>query len=698
MIYYVSNNLQLFNNDTYKVISLQKSLDIISKWKICQFDTETTGRDARINKILLAQFGNKEEDIQIVVDVTTVSLLNYKQYLETHLIIGQNLKFDLQFLYTLGIVPLNVYDIMIIEQLLYLGYPPKGKYNGISYSLKAIADRYLGINIDKSIRGQIIWRGIDDEVIKYAAGDVLYLEDIRDLQLKKCKKRECLKGVELENAFVPVIAYMEWCGIKLDVNKWKAKMLKDEKNLSESIEKLNKFVVDTPILKQFVYIEKQGDLFSGFNTVPQVNINWSSNSDMVKVCKLLGFSTSVVDKKSGETKNSAMAKHLKKQKGINDEFLRLYFGKGNPGDKDYFPGYSGSFKVVSSFGQGHLDAINPITGRIHTQYRQLGADTGRMSCGSKQSNIDLANYKKISPTRVRYPNLQQLPHDVETRAAFVSEEGNLWASGDYAAIESRLGADIYQEQAMIEEFLHGSGDIHSLTAKKIFKELKDVPVKDIKKLYPKLRTEAKPIEFSQQFGGSEYAIQNAKGCSLREAKIFAEEYAKGFPGIARFKIEGAKKVIKNGYILLNPITGHKTYWHDHKDWIERQKSFNKSFWEDYRLNHKGTNDAICLKVKHHFQAKGKWSRKALNSVTQGTGSIILKHSQIKVFRWVVANGYFNKILLVNLSHDEANWEFPKELIDTFPEKLKDCMESSADRFCKSLPIPADIEVSDHWVH
>ena len=73
-------------------------------------------------------------------------------------------------------------------------------------------------------------------------------------------------------------------------------------------------------------------------------------------------------------------------------------------------------------------------------------------------------------------------------------------SCDYNALESRLGADIYQEQSMIDEYLHGSGDIHSLTAKHCFPdELKDIEVKDIKKLRPDLRSQAKPVEFSQQF-------------------------------------------------------------------------------------------------------------------------------------------------------------------------------------------------------
>ena len=671
MIYLVSNSSTLFGSDVFTKISIQESLNIITNWKLVQFDTETSGRDCHVNRLLSMQFGNKKSDVQIVVDCSTIDPVIYKNILESKLIIGQNLKFDLQFLYNYGIVPRNVYDTMIAEQVLYLGASNKPKDpNFVSMSLHSIAERRLGIDIDKSIRGEIIWRGLDEEVIKYAAGDVKYLEDIMQSQKIEYLSKHCAKAVKLECDFVPVIAYLEWCGIKLDESKWKAKMQKDQKNLEDSIEALNNFVISNPNLKEFTYINYEGDLFEGFDLTPKCTINWNSSNQIIPLARKLGFNVDFNAK--GEEKESVTEKVLNKQKGINDEFLKLYFGKGEEDDSDYFPGYSGSAKVVSSFGQGHLDAINPNTGRIHTVYKQLGADTSRMSCGSNQPNEDLANFKHLSPSRVKYPNMQQLPHNSETRSCFVAEPGNLWVSCDYSAIESRLGADIYQEQSMINEFLHGSGDMHSLVAKMVFPELKNIPVKDIKKKYPHLRSKAKPVEFSQQFGGSANAIQNAMGCSIEEAQEFANNYAKGFPGIAKFKKQGSYNVRHLGYIELCPITGHKTYWLNWNNWI---KSENPD-WKE----------------------ASKWDRKALNSVTQGTGAIILKDSQIEVFNWVVDNGYFGKILLCNLTHDEANWEFPENLENTFPKLLSEYMEKSAAKYCKSLPIPAESTVGKCWIH
>ena len=122
---------------------------------------------------------------------------------------------------------------------------------------------------------------------------------------------------------------------------------------------------------------------------------------------------------------------------------------------------------------------------------------------------------------------------------------------------------------------------------------------------------------SQQFGGSEFAIQNSMGCSLEEAKEFKDAYDSGFPGIAEFKKKGSQLVRKNGYILMCAYSGHKMFWWDHDKWQERQKTFTQEFWEDYRNNHKGTGDWVAQEVRQHFQASSKWSRMALNAPTQG---------------------------------------------------------------------------------
>lgn len=497
MIYVVTNQQELFESEVYSIITLDKCLELLWSMSIIQVDSETTGRDPHVNDFLCIQFGNDKLDTRIVVDLSTVKVTAFKEVLEDKYLIFQNGKFDLQFLYNYGIHPLKVYDTMIVEQFLHLGYPS----GSISYSLKEIAWRRLNVDIDKTVRSQIIWRGLDEDVIKYAAGDVTYLEQIMHSQIVDLKKiPNAMIGAKLECDFTPVIAYLEWCGIKLDEDKWKAKMQDDKKNLEESIVALNNFILNTPNLKEkFSHVNLQGDLFLGYDTTPKVDINWSSSMQVVKVAKELGFNTTVQDKVTGENKDSVLEKTLKCQKGINDEFLKLYFGKGDPDKEDYYPGYTGSAKVVSSFGQGHLNAINPNTRRLHTVFRALGAASGRMSCGSSQSNTDLAKLKKLSPKECSYCNLQQLPHDAITRSCFVADKGNVLIDCDWSAAEARLAGDIYNDQ-VIKDIFNNNIDSHSMYAKVFFsEELKDIDVKDVAAKRPDLRQKAKGPEFEVKY-------------------------------------------------------------------------------------------------------------------------------------------------------------------------------------------------------
>lgn len=684
MVYLVTLQRQLFADPDYFCISPEESLHMMQSWNLVQVDTETSGRDAHLCKLLCIQFGNDKADARIVVDCTTVDVCLYKRILESRRLILQNGKFDLQFLYNYGIIPLLIYDTMIVEQLLYLGYPS----GQISYSLKEIAWRRLTINIDKTVRGEIQWRGLDKKVIIYAAGDVTYLEQIMKSQLVDLKKKGLMKAAQIECDFVPVIAYLEWCGIHLDQGKWMAKMAKDKDNLQKAKDALDAFVTSNPKLSKYTFVNRQGDLFAGFDLTPKCLINWSSSQQVVKLAKDLGFDTKMQDKKTGEDKDSVLEKHLKKQKGICDEFIKLYFD------------YQEFFKVTTSFGQGHLNAINPYTDRIHTVYKQLGAASGRMSCGSQQPNTDLAKVNKVKPSECTFPNMQQLPHDAETRACFTAPDGYLWSSCDFSALESRLGADIYNEPHMIEEFLYGSGDIHSLMALTFFEDQMEpgITTKEVKKKYPDLRGQAKSPEFLIQFGGSAFGLATQLAISEEKAQKFVDSYYNKFKGIAAFKKKGEDFVKKNGYILMCEYSGHKMFWWDHDKWLERQKSFTQEFWDEYRSKHKGTGDWVAQEVRQHFQASSKWSRMALNAPTQGSGIVILKIAMNNFFRWIVKEGYFGKVELAALVHDESNIIFPEELKDIVPPMQQKCMEEAAALVCKKLPIPAPYDVAKFWKH
>lgn len=534
MTYLVTAQTELFSSDLYKVISVEESLNIMSNWKMIQFDTETTGLDAHIDEDLMWQFGNIEGTIQIVVDCTTINIEQYKQLLESKFIIGTNLGFDCKFAFKHNIILKNIYDCMIVEQLLYLGFPnfmigashdiikdycaivdsftnwedfnSKQKadavyhtsptiyefiHNHSGVSLKAMCYRYLNIDMDKSVRGRIIYEGINTDTIIYGATDVKYLYDIMCKQLQILKQRDLVKAAKIECDFIPVKAYYEWCGVHLNENLWKEKMKRDETKMNTALKQLNDFVISKGDTR-FYKVDYEGDLWEGYNTEPICTINWNSTKQVIPFLTLLGFNCKGIDKKTKEEKDSIDATVLKAQKHINPEFYNIFLQ------------YTEAHKVCSTYGQNYLNAINPITNRIHTQFRSLGTDTGRLACGSQQQNSSLAKLKNLPiktpkdpKLKCAYPQLQNLPADELTRACFCAEKGNIWISRDYKGQESVLMADFSQDEAMLNVFLRGE-DMHSTVAYKIFKKdiPRDTPIKDIKSKYKELRQIAKGPEFN----------------------------------------------------------------------------------------------------------------------------------------------------------------------------------------------------------
>ena len=469
MIYFVSNASELFENEIYKVISVKESLKLLETIKVVGLDTETEGFDPYTKKLLSLQLGCK--DFQVVIDCSTVDVELYKEYLESdRTFLGWNLKFDLRFLYFHNIYPKRVYDGYLAEKLLWLGYP-----SGIhSLSLKSAGENYLDIELDKTTRGKIHYLGLNAEVIQYGANDVKYLEDIIRKQYKELIKKDLTTAIKVENKFVLPLAYMEHCGIKLDVDKWKAKMKQDNIKYEEALKALDAWVCEHfPKDTRFTKVDLQGDLFLGFCTDPKCIINWSSPKQVIPLFKELGFNLETKDKATGQMKDSIDAKVIEPQKKISD-IAPIYLD------------YKAAAKVVGTYGENFLEQINPVSGRIHTNYSQMGADTTRITSGGKDKS-----------NKVEYVNLLNLPSDEETRACFVAEKGNKWISIDYSGQETYLMASIANDTAIIKELTEGSGDIHSLTAYMAYPEIpRDTPIKEIKKKFHNLRQEAKGIEFA----------------------------------------------------------------------------------------------------------------------------------------------------------------------------------------------------------
>ena len=174
MIYVVTQQI-LPESDKYEIISPQAALHMLKPLRKVGLDTETRGFDPYTKELIMLQLGCYE--FQVVIDITTVSLSFFKDYLESdRLFIGWNIKFDLKFLFHQRVVVKQVYDGFLAEKLMYMGFPA-----GIhSMALKAAGQNYLGVELDKTVRGKVMWAGLSEDVIEYGANDVKYLEKIMD--------------------------------------------------------------------------------------------------------------------------------------------------------------------------------------------------------------------------------------------------------------------------------------------------------------------------------------------------------------------------------------------------------------------------------------------------------------------------------------------------------------------------------------
>lgn len=413
MIYLVSQQQELFKSDKYEIISPTAAVHLLSKESLLGGDTETEGFSPYTKRLLTVQLGT--EEFQVVWDCISYSILLLKPILESPdiLIIWWNYKFDGQFLYHYGIVPRRVYDGMLAEKLMWLGYPA-GMH---SMSLQSAGINYCGVTLDKTVRGKINSVGLTPEVIVYAAHDVKYEIPIYKAQLKKLEEKGLLKAAEFENEFVKVLAYIEYCGVKLDVPRWKRKMKNDEITSEIYNKALNDWMVASSLGKQssityisllgksekdlnkernslqyirrredldlsypsgakfeayevkvtfipgnYTTINLQGDLFSGFNTDPQCTINWDSAKQIIPIFEYLGFNLETFDKETKQKKKSVEAKIIKPQKNLSP-LAEIYLN------------YKAAQKVTTTYGQNFLDAINPVSGRIHASFNQL-MDTG----------------------------------------------------------------------------------------------------------------------------------------------------------------------------------------------------------------------------------------------------------------------------------------------------------------------------------
>ncbi len=285
-------------------------------------------------------------------------------------------------------------------------------------------------------------------------------------------------------------------------------------------------------------------------------------------------------------------------------------------------------KLKSTYTDALQAQINPETGRVHTSYSLVGAQTGRLSSND--------------------PNLQNIPVRTETgrriREAFVADEGNVLLSADYSQIELRLAAHMADVPALKAAFANGE-DIHSLTAQELFGEVN----RDT-------RGRAKTINFSILYGISRWGLAGRMGTTADEAQSLIDRYFERFPGINRYIAETLEHVRETGF--TETLFGRKTHF---------------------------------TRIKSPNQAERQGSeRAAINAPIQGTSADIIKRAMVRMTPALVAAGLSQVRMLLTV-HDELVFELPEGEVEAAIVVIRDIMANAAAPLVR-LDVPLDVEI------
>ena len=574
------------------------------KNQVVSVDIEATGLDPYTCSLVLLQIATETKSY--IFNPKTLDLKILKPILEDKKIlkIMQNGKFDYAFIkLKLGIQIDNIYDTMLAEGVLTAGYK-------VSKSLGALAEKYLGIKLEKELAVSFVnlRAAITEDQLKYAAIDSLVLFPIFESQKPFLEKEGLVRIAKLEFALTRVVAEMELMGIHVDKKKW-MEIINELKKKRDVV--AQKFQDDIRNL----YPSNQFDLFGNLSDV--ININ-----SQVQLMDLFNRRLKVDIPATGDAILAVLDHPIAK-------ILREYRG------------YE---KLISAFGEGLLEKINKKTGRLHPDFIQLGAATGRFSCQN--------------------PNLQQIPRNSEEapfRECFTPEKGNLLTVTDYSSMEMRILADLSGDEKMIKALIDGL-DIHSYTAALMFNK---VYTPDFKKKYPDLRQISKPIGFGLMYGMGSVGLARQIDVSREKGREYIELYFKSYPKVRSFLEKMAKDAVRNGW---SSTPGGRKRWYRKPD----------------------RTDPEYTKLISNIE------RQAKNHPIQGTNADAIKYALVYVYERLKKEKVEGGIILT--VHDELVCEVREDQAEDWAKIQSEEMVRAGELFIKKVPVVSEPFVSNVWEH
>ena len=576
--------------------------NLMKQSAVC-FDTETTSLNPLVAELVgiafswetgkgfYVPFPEERENAQELIE-------QLRPFFEAEQIekIGQNLKYDIKVLHKYNVsVKGSLFDTMLAHYLI----NPDMRHN-----MDVLAETYLNYTpvsitelIGKKGKNQLSMREVSlERQTEYAVEDAditFQLAKQFAKELKEANTEGLFKNIEIP--LVNVLAAMELEGINLDkefLHSLSKDLENDIKDLEVKIYKEagEEFNIASP--------KQLGDIL--FNKLKLV--------DKPKKTKTGQYSTS--------------------------EDVLSYLAKDHEIIKDVL-NYRGLAKLKSTYIDALPEQVEESTGRVHTDYMQTVAATGRLSSNN--------------------PNLQNIPIRTErgrqVRKAFIPRDDNyILLAADYSQIELRIIASLSEETTMIEAFKNGE-DIHASTASKVF----NVPLNEVTR---DQRSNAKTVNFGIIYGVSAFGLSNQTELSRTEAKELIDTYYKTYPKLRNYISDQIDFAREHGYVQT--VLGRRRYLKD--------------------IN--GSNAIV----------RGAAERNAVNAPIQGSAADIIKIAMINIHRKLKEGNFKTKMLLQ--VHDELVFDVFKPELEDLKVMIRTEMENAYE-----LLVPLDVElgIGENWL-
>jgi len=418
-------------------------------------DTETTSLKTFKGEIFAVQVGTGSNNY--LFDIESIGIQPVIKLLENKILVFHNAIFDLGWFYKYGFFPWKVRDTMLASQILHNGI------REIRHGFGYVMERELSVQYDKSEQANIAKIKLStDKAIQYCFNDVDRLLELDDKLNRQIIDGGYLSTYQLHRRWIRAAAYMEQCGLPINEDSWKAKIIKDKIDQELLASKVILYIYDN--LPK--YRKAQLDLFS---SDARLSVDITSPLQMIKVFEDFGINviSSEKDEKTGEFKKSISEGVINKSK---HPFVQIWLD------------YQSITHDVTTFGENFLPSIHE--GRLYTKYKPI-LDTARISAGGKS---------KIKG-EVNDVNTLNIPANEKSRRPFEAKKGYKMIVSDYSNQEGYTGADITGDISMIDSIMNGK-DLHCMFVRVLYPELKDLSDKEIKEHHNDKRQKAKVSRFA----------------------------------------------------------------------------------------------------------------------------------------------------------------------------------------------------------